>query len=368
MVLSAHNSAPMPAMPVPSRSIDVALLGATGAVGQRFAALLAAHPWFRLRELVASPERAGQRYGAALAEPGAWLLDDHADPRAAVGPAAELALLPPGAPLASRLVFSALDAAVAGPLETRLADAGHVVVTNAKSHRLDADVPLVVPEVNAGALDLVHRQPSFARGGAILANPNCTTAGLVLALAPLHAAFGVEAVHVVTLQALSGAGRAGLAHPRLEADVVPFIAGEEDKVAVESQKILAAPTLRVAATCTRVPVVDGHTLVVSAKLRSAAAHTAVANALATFAGEPQRLALPSAPARPIHLHTGDAEPRPRHHRDLDRGMATHIGRLRTCPLLDWRFVALTHNTIRGAAGGSILLAELAVARGLLDAR
>jgi aspartate-semialdehyde dehydrogenase len=356
----------MPAMSAPARSIPVALLGATGAVGQRFAALLAAHPWFRLAEVVASPQRAGQSFGDAISEPGAWLLDDHADPRAAVSAAAGLQLLAPDAPLTSRLVFSALDAHVAGPLESRLAALGHFVVTNAKSHRLDGDVPLVVPEVNGDAIESVRRQKSsLARGGAIVANPNCTTAGLVLALAPLHAAFGVDAVHVVTLQALSGAGRAGLAHPRMSADVVPFIDGEEEKIDVESKKILAHQSLRIAATCTRVPVVDGHTLVVSVKLARRADHAAVVRAFESFVAAPQHLDLPSAPSRPIHVHTDERSPRPALHRDLDRGMATHIGRLRPCPLFDWRFVALTHNTIRGAAGGSILLAELAVSRGLV---
>ncbi|QDU86350.1 Aspartate-semialdehyde dehydrogenase 2 [Planctomycetes bacterium Pla163] len=353
-------------MAAPSAPIPVALLGATGAVGQRFAQLLRDHPWFRLAEVVASPRSAGLPYGAALGRPESWWLDDEPDPLAAVGRAADLVLLDSTMHLESPLVFSALGASVAGPIESRLAANGHLVVSNARSHRMDPDVPIVVPEVNPQALELVHGQPSFARGrGAIVTNPNCTTAGLALALAPLREAFGLEAVYVFTMQALSGAGRAGLAPPRLANDLVPFIAGEEEKLLVETRKIFGDPQLAVGATCTRVPVVDGHTLVVSAKLAREVAKDDVVRAFTEFTGEPQRLGLPSAPVAPVHYHHEPDAPRPSRHRDLDRGMATHVGRLRPGMILDWNFVALTHNTRRGAAGGSILLAELAVERGLV---
>lgn len=353
-------------MPPQHLPIPVALLGATGAVGQRFAQLLRDHPWFRLEEVVASPLSAGRPYGEALARPGSWMLDDAPDPLEAIGRATDLVLLDSTERLASPLVFSALDAAIAGPIESRLAADGHLVVSNAKSHRMDPDVPIVVPEVNPHALELVHGQASFARSrGAILTNPNCSTAGLVLALAPLRDAFGLEAVYVFTMQALSGAGRAGLAQPRLVNDVVPFIPGEEEKLLVETRKIFGDAELAVGATCTRVPVVDGHTLVVSAKFTRDATKDDVVRALTSFTGEPQRLGLPSAPLHPVHYHSEPDAPRPSRHRDLDRGMATHVGRLRPGMILDWNFVALTHNTRRGAAGGSILLAELAVERGLV---
>jgi len=355
----------------PSAPIPVALLGATGAVGQRFAQLLRDHPWFRLAEVVASPRRRGQRYGDALLEPGAWLVPGEDDPIAAVGDAADLALVDPTTPLVSPLVFSALHHRNAIGVERRLADAGHFVVTNASAHRMDADVPIVVPEVNAHALERIQDQTSWVRGrGALVANSNCTTAGLVLALAPLEQRFGLEAVTLTTMQALSGAGRVGLAEPRMTDDLVPFIPGEEDKIRYETCKILDAehPTPYVTAMCMRVPVVEGHTMNVSVKTVQETTLDAVRDALVGFRSVPQELGLPSAPERPIHLHDEPDAPRPARVRDLDKGMATHIGRLHPCGLFDWGFVAVTHNTMRGAAGGSILIAELAASRGLVGAR
>jgi aspartate-semialdehyde dehydrogenase len=233
------------------------------------------------------------------------------------------------------------------------------------------DVPLLVPEVNPDHLRLTASQPYD--GGAIVTNPNCSTIGLVLALAPLHAAFGLEAVHVVTLQAASGAGFPGVSSLELVDNVVPFIGGEEPKVERETLKILGAlsddgvadANLVVSAQCNRVPVLDGHTECVSVKLRSVASADEVIEAWQGFRAEPQWLELPTAPAQPIIYDIADNAPQPRLHRDAGGGMAATVGRLRPCPLLDFKFVVLSHNTIRGAAGGSLLAAELAVAKRII---
>lgn len=347
----------------PASRIPVGILGATGTVGQRFIQLLADHPWFEVAVLTASERSVGKRYLDATR----WILDT--PPPAAVAAMVIQATAPP---LGPRLLFSALDGDVAGPLESELADAGHVVVTNAKSHRMAADVPLLVPEVNADHLELVRGR---AGGGAILANPNCSTIGLVLALAPLHRAFGVEKVHVVTLQAVSGAGLPGVPSLAILDNVIPYIGGEEDKVETEPRKILGRlaggaityAAMTISAQCTRVPVLDGHTECVSVGLGRKASLAEVRVALDTFSGEPQRLQLPSAPQPAVVVLDEPDRPQPRLDRNRGAGMAATVGRLRTCPLLDYRFVVLSHNTVRGAAGGAILVAELAVAKGLLGA-
>ena len=268
------------------------------------------------------------------------------------------------------LAFSALDSSVAGELESDFAAAGTLVVSNAKNHRMDADVPLLVPEVNPGHLDLATRQQ---HRGAIIANPNCSTIGVVLALKPLFDAFGVEAISVVTLQAVSGAGLPGVSSLQMLDNVLPYIGGEEDKLETESRKILGElengainfASIIVSAACNRVAVIDGHTFCVSVRLGSEATHEGLLSAWDRFTAAPQQLGLPSAPTRPVHYLTEPTSPQPRLHRDLERGMAVSVGRLRPCPLLDFKFVALSHNTVRGAAGGAILGAELAVARGFL---
>lgn len=345
------------------RRIPVAVMGATGSVGQRFVSLLEDHPWFELAAVAASERSRGKRY----AEAAPWVL--------AKPPAARTADLEVQAcedVLDLPIVFSALDSDVAGPLETAGAEAGALVVTNAKNHRMDADVPLLVPEVNADHLELVR-----GRGGrgAILANPNCSTIGLMLALAPLHRAFGVEKAHVVTLQALSGAGLPGVPSMEVVDNLIPYISGEEDKLTVETRKILgqrdgariAPADVTVSAQCNRVAVIDGHTECVSLFLARDARRQDLLAAWEGFRGAPQELDLPSAPARPTLYLDDPAAPQPRKHRDLDKGMACTIGRLQPCPVLGWKFVCLSHNTLRGAAGGALLCAELAVARGLLPA-
>jgi len=339
--------------------IPTAVLGATGSVGQRMISLLEDHPWFEVVEITASERSAGRSYADA-----AHWLQSNPIPSAIAG----TEVLSSDAELSSPLVLSALDAAVAGPIEERLAAAGHLVVSNAGNHRMRPDVPLLVPEINPDHLQLVRSQPYD--DGAIVTNPNCSTIGLVLALKPLADAFGLEAVHVVTLQAASGAGYPGVSSLDLLDNVVPFIAGEEDKIERETRKILGTvgpdgitdAELAVSAHCNRVPVIDGHTECVSVRLRRPAEASEIIEVWRGYTAEPQWLELPTAPERPIRYDPGDASPQPRLHRDAGGGMAVTIGRLRPCPLFDFKFVVLSHNTIRGAAGGSLLAAELAVAR------
>ncbi len=341
--------------------IPVAVLGATGSIGQRFVALLASHPWFGIGFLTASERSAGKPYGEAVRWVQQTPLPD------------EIAAIPllPTEPLEVPLAFSALDALAAGPAEEAFARAGALVVSNARSHRYDLDVPLLVPEVNADHLAAAALQ-GFG-GGAILTNPNCSTIGLVLALKPLADAFGVRRVNVVTMQALSGAGLPGVPSFEMLDNLIPYIAGEEEKIEQETRKILGAfsagrfvdAEVVVSAACNRVSVLDGHTLAVSVETGRKASAAEIRAAWENYRGEPQRLRLPSAPQRPIHYHDRPDAPQPRLHRDLDGGMATSIGRLRPCPILDYKFVALSHNTIRGAAGGALLVAELAVSRGLV---
>lgn len=352
-----------------ARKIPVAVLGATGTVGQRFVSLLEEHPWFEVQAVAASERSEGKSYGEAVT----WIQTRPLSPRLAamaVQPCRP-SLVPADGEEAIRLVFSALDASVAGEIETSFAEAGHLVVSNARNHRMEPDVPLLVPEVNPEHLVLAERQA--VRPGAILTNPNCSTIGLVLALKPLADAFGIERLHVVTLQAISGAGLPGVSSYHMTDNVLPFISGEEAKMQSETRKILGRLTggevepasLVVSAQCNRVPVVDGHLLCVSAALGRRADLEEVRAAWTEFRALPQQLGLPSAPLRPIHYLSDPAAPQPRLHRDLDGGMAVVVGRLQECPTADIRFVALSHNTIRGAAGGSLLVGELATARGLV---
>jgi aspartate-semialdehyde dehydrogenase len=343
--------------------IPVSVLGATGSVGQRFICLLARHPWFEIAALTASPRSTGKSYGQAVR----WVQSQPLPREIAAMPVVENE---PSTRIP--IAFSALDASVAGEVEANFARAGSLVVSNASAHRMDPDVPLVVPEVNPDHLELARhsRHPP----GAILANPNCSTIGLVLALKPIRDRFGVGRVSVVTMQAISGAGLPGVASYEILDNVIPFIAGEEEKLQEESRKIfgtlrrgkVAEADLRVSAQCNRVPVVDGHLLAISFELERKASLEEVRGCWSGFRGAPQEMELPSAPRKPVHVLEGECYPQPRLHRDLDSGMAVTVGRLRPCSVLDFKFVALSHNTVRGAAGGALLLAELAVARGLLE--
>lgn len=348
-----------------TRVIEVGLLGATGAVGQQFVALLDGHPWFRLAWLGASERSAGRRYAEAVT----WRLESPLPSR--TGDLQVDEARPGRAP---RLVFSALDASVAGPLEAEFAAAGHLVVSNARNHRLDPAVPLVVPEVNADHLALLDAQGAASGwAGRLVTNPNCSTVVLALALAPL-VPFGVRSVVVTTLQAVSGAGYPGLPSLDILGNVVPVIAGEEEKIEQETRKILGRldgdrvelhPVV-VSAHTTRVPVVDGHTLTVSVTFDDPPAVDAVVAALASFRGAPQALGLPSAPARPIEVVAEPDRPQPRRDAGRGGGMTVTVGRVRPCPVHHVKFVALGHNTIRGAAGAAILNAELMVARGFVE--
>jgi len=271
-----------------------------------------------------------------------------------------------------RLIFSALDASVATEIEAALAAEGHLVVSNARNYRMDADVPLLVPEVNAEHLSLMKKQAARGWKGAIVTNPNCSTVFLAMSLAPLRQ-FGLKSVTVTTMQAVSGAGYPGVASLDIVGNVVPFICGEEEKLESETKRILGAlasgavsphPVI-ISAQTTRVPVVDGHTESVSATLEQPVEIGAVEEALATFSGMPQRYGLPSAPAQPIVCLREANRPQPRLDVERGGGMVVFVGRLRPCPVASIKFIALGHNTVRGAAGAAILNAELMKAEGLL---
>ena len=274
-------------------------------------------------------------------------------------------------PLESRIVFSGLDSSVAGEIETAFAKAGYIVVSNSRNHRFDPDVPLLIPEVNGDHLQLLRVQNYD--GGAIVTNPNCSTIGMVMALKPLHDRFGVKKVNVVTMQALSGAGYPGV--PGLDStdNVIPFISGEEEKLETEPLKILgkfngsgiSLTDIRISASTNRVAVIDGHTESVQIELEKKATAEEIIEAWETFTSEAQQLDLPFAPVKPLHYFREDKYPQPRLHRNIDKGMAVSVGRLRPCNLFDWKFTVLSHNTIRGAAGGAILCAELMVKKGLV---
>ena len=350
-----------------SAKIPVAVLGATGSVGQRFVQLLERHPWFYLHEVVASERSAGKPYREAAD----WKLDTLLPAGAGALGVKEL-----GAALESRLVFSGLDSSVAGEAEELYASRGCVVVSNARNHRMVEDVPLLIPELNAAHVDAIVRQRKRRGGkGYIVTNPNCSTVGLAMALAPIERLYGVDQVHVTTMQAISGAGYAGVSSYTILDNVVPYISGEEDKIETEPRKILGTwdgerfvpATMRISAQVNRVPTIDGHLMSISLSLRNREAVflEKVREAIETFAGEPQHLALPSAPKKPLYYIDAVDRPQPRLDRDRENGMAVSIGRLRPCPLLDLRMVALVHNTIRGAAGAALLNAELLEAKGLL---
>src|SRR5437660_4858000 len=343
--------------------IRVGILGATGTVGQRFIQLLEHHPQFAVTALAASDRSQGKPYAAACA----WRLPG-AVPDAVRG----LVVQAPEPPLDCDLVFSSLPSDVAGPVETRFARAGYRVVTNSSTHRMDDAVPLLIPEVNPDHLALLDACKQTG-GGFIVANPNCSTVVIALALAPLAARFGVLAVAATTLQAISGAGYPGVPSLDITDNVVPFIANEEEKIERETLKILgrlngdriAPAPFPVSAQCHRVNVVDGHMAAVRVKLARPAGLAELREAFAGFAGEPQRLGLHTAPAYPILVRDEPDRPQPRLDRDAGRGMSLTVGRIAADRVLGHRFVVLSHNTIRGAAGAAILNAELLVARGYL---
>ena len=346
-------------------SIPVGILGATGMVGQQFIALLAIHPWFKVAWLGASQRSEGKSYREATS----WRL-----PSALPDEIARMqvdAATPGRAPM---LVFSGLDSSVAGDIEGAFAEAGHFIVSNSRNYRMEAAVPLLIPEVNADHLALLELQGTM-RGwkGRIVTNPNCATVVLAMALAPLRQ-FGLTKTTVTTLQAISGAGYPGVPSWDILANVIPHIGGgEEEKIETETKKILGRlqggsieqHAVVISATTTRVPVRDGHSASVSVALDQRPDHAAIIDAWTSFAGKPQLMGLPSAPPQPVVYLTEPNRPQPMLDANRDGGMTVTVGRLRACPVLDAKFVALGHNTIRGAAGAAILNAELMHREGLL---
>lgn len=348
---------------MPAQTVDVGVIGATGMVGQQFVARLAGHPWFHVRWLAASERSLGKSY----AEAAPWRL---ASPMPEGCRDIRVDACEPGR--GPKVIFSALDAKAADELEHQFAAAGHVVLSNARTHRMDPLVPLLIPEINAEHLCLLAEQRRVKGwSGAIVTNPNCAAVVLAMALAPLRQ-FDLTRAVVTTLQAVSGAGYPGVASLDIVGNIIPFIGGgEEEKIESETLKILGGDGGRkahgavISASVTRVPVIDGHTVVASVNLESRPAPEAVDAAMRAFRGRPQELKLPSAPDPPLLVRSEDTRPQPRLDADLGNGMTVSVGRVRTCPVLTHKFVALGHNTIRGAAGASILNAELMKAEGLI---
>ncbi len=352
------------------RKIPVAILGATGVVGQRFLRRLADHPFFEIAYLAASDRSAGKKYKDACL----WHLGG--EPFAGYGDMVVTTCTPDSAP--APLVFSALDADVAVSIEAAYARSGAFVFSNASAYRMDEDIPLLIPEINPGHLGILERQQA-QRGwkGAIVTNPNCTTVMLASPLAPLDRVFGIEAVMATSMQAISGAGYPGVSAMDIQGNVIPHIKKEELKVEAEPRKILGrllgsglsaslTPSrFVVSATCTRVPVIDGHTIAISVKLKGNPSVKDVVAAMDYFEPGTAGLCLPSAPERFLAVSAEPDRPQPRKDAEVDGGMRITVGRVRPCPILGIKFIALGHNAERGAAGASVLNAELAYAKGVL---
>src|SRR6266849_323957 len=345
--------------------LPIGILGATGIVGQRFVQMLEHHPWCEGAWLAASDRSEGRLY----AEAARWKLKTSIPSRVAemrVSPAT-----PDGAP---KVIFAALDASIAAEMEPRFASAGCAVVTNSSALRMQSDVPLVIPEVNHDHIKLLECQAWRKKsGGFVVTNPNCSAIGLVLALAPLEHAFGLDTVMAVTMQAVSGAGYPGVASLDILGNVIPYIPNEEEKMEEETHKLLGtlngagiipAP-FKMSAQCNRVAVEDGHTESVSLKFKNKAEADEILEAWAEFRSLPQERSLPSAPAIPVQYMDSKDRPQPRFDVESGNGMTTTVGRLRPCGVLDWKFTVLSHNTIRGAAGAALLNAELLKDQGYL---
>ncbi len=348
------------------RKLDVAILGATGAVGQRFIQLLADHPWFQVAEVIGSSRSAGKRYGDAAR----WVLNGNPPPDIA-----RLTVTSLDAQLNSPLVFSALPKAAAQTRELELAADGHVVCTNASANRMLPDVPLLLPEVNhehIGLID-VQRENRNWRGGALIANSNCTVMPVVMALKPL-AKYGIRRLHLVSEQAISGAGYPGVSSMDIIDNVIPYVPSDEQKMETESRKMLGVfdgdeireLDMTVSATCTRVPVVDAHLVNISVELADQPSLADIIADWETWQADEPIPSLPSAPPFPLQYLREIDRPQPRRDRDAGCGMMTSLGRLRDCPILGYKFASLSHNTIRGAAGCSILNAELLAVQGYIE--
>jgi aspartate-semialdehyde dehydrogenase len=345
--------------------IPVGILGATGIVGQRFIQMLERHPWFEVAWLAASDRSEGRQYSDAAR----WRLRTPIP-----ASVARMRVSAATADDAPKVIFAALDAAIAAELEPRFADAGCAVISNSSALRMAKDVPLVIPEVNPDHIKLIECQ-SWRRknGGFVVTNPNCSAIGLVLALAPLHQQFGLETVMAVTMQAVSGAGYPGVASLDILGNVIPYISKEEEKMEEETHKLLGhlngagvipAP-FKMSAQCNRVAVEDGHTESVSIKLKRPAKAAEIVSAWSEFRSVPQEKKLPTAPEVPVRYVESSDRPQPRFDVEFGEGMTTTVGRLRPCGVLDWKFTVLSHNTIRGAAGAALLNAELLKTEGYL---
>ena len=346
------------------KKYPIGILGATGMVGQRYIQLLENHPWFEIVWLAASDRSSGKAYGEAAK----WRLDTPMPER--IG---KMIVAPAETEGAPRVIFASVDAAFVRELEPRFAEAGCAVISNSSAFRMAPNVPLVIPEVNAEHLHLIKEQPSRKQsGGYMVTNPNCSTIGLVIALKPIEERFGIEQIFATTMQAVSGAGYPGVASMDILDNVVPYIGNEEEKMEEETLKLLgrlngyAVTPLaaRISACCNRVPVVDGHTESVSIKLVKPATREDILAAWAEFrplAGQ----GLPTAPDQPVQWAPQIDRPQPRLDRNRGNGMAVTVGRLRPCGVLDWKFTVLSHNTIRGAAGATILNAEMLASLGKL---
>lgn len=352
-----------------NKKLKVGILGATGTVGQKFIVLLQNHPWFEISALAASKDSAGQTYEKAVA--GRW--KQEVDIPESVR---EMVVQDASKPnLKCDFVFSGLDASVAGEIEKAFAVSGYPVISNTKNYRMDADVPLLVPEVNPEHASVISYQQAKRKWkGFIVTNPNCVVVPLVMALKPVMAKFGVGKIMVTSMQAISGAGYPGVASLDILDNVIPMIGGEEPKVETEPLKLLGELTkkntfkfanIKISAQCNRVPTKDGHFLTVAFSTRKPAKVGEIKRLIRNFKGEPQKLKLPSAPARPLVYHDDEFRPQTRLDRDREGGMAVSVGRLREDQILGFKMVVLGHNTIRGAAGGAILNAELLYKKGYL---
>jgi aspartate-semialdehyde dehydrogenase len=343
--------------------IQVGILGATGAVGQKFVELLDSHPWFEVAALVASERSAGKTYADAVN----WIAANAIPDRISA-----MIVESVNDSIACDVVFSGLDASVATDIEASYASRGFAVISNARNYRMESNVPLLIPEVNPDHLKLIDRQ-NWSDGGFIVTNPNCSTVGVVSTLKPLHDRYSIEAVSITTMQALSGAGYPGVSSLDILGNVIPFIGGEEEKLESEPLKLLGKLTqagvepcrFPISAQCNRVPVIDGHTIGISVKLKENPDPEDVKRTLTDFRPSIADLDLPSSPERFISVFEDQRYPQPARHVMLGRGMTVSVGRLRRCPVLGLRYVSLSHNTIRGAAGGAILNAELLVKSGYI---
>jgi aspartate-semialdehyde dehydrogenase len=348
-----------------NQKIPVAVLGATGMVGQRFVQLLVDHPWFELSAVAASERRVGMRYGKTCQ----WVLDGEMPEKVS-----ELIVQPTQPGLKARIVFSALPAEWAREVEPEFARAGYIVCSNASAFRTAPDVPLLIPEINHDHLALLENQRKQRDWeGLIITSPNCTTTGIALPMKPLHDLFGIEKLFAVTMQAVSGAGYPGISFLDIEDNVIPYIGGEEEKIEQETRLLLGSvnngnrepAAIRISAQANRVSVKEGHTVCLSAGFKRKPSLDEMVNALRDFKGSSGIPELPSSPEQILVVRDENDRPQPKRDREVNAGMSVVVGRIRECPLLDYRMVTVSHNTLRGAASGSVLNAELLVAKGYL---